>query len=95
MSNGTDDEPIKFVQTPPPPPMAMRIISFAAAFAAAVAGFAGYCELAGGLALASGVFNLLDYFTKRRTVYIPQSALDADGRINGLARRPDSTSPRA
>lgn len=95
MANGDGvDEPIQVVVTPPPPPRAMLALSIAFGLAAAVAGFTGYCELAGGLALASVGFTLVDYFMKRRTVYIPQSVIDADGRIKALARRPDSTSPR-
>jgi hypothetical protein len=93
MANGDGaDEPIKIVVTPPPPPRVARVLSFALGIAAAAAGFAGYCELAGGLALASVGFNLADYFMKRGTVYIPQSAIDADGKIKALARRPGSPS---
>lgn len=50
---------------PPPPSPAPRMASFFFAGAAAVAGFLGYCTIAGVLALLSLIFNLWDYFQRR------------------------------
>jgi hypothetical protein len=46
----------------PPPPRALSML-FAAA--SAVAGFLGYCNAAGGLAVLSLAFNLWDYYGTR------------------------------
>jgi hypothetical protein len=74
----------------------MRILSFALGIGAGIAGLAGYCELAGILALASVGFNLADYFINRGTVEIPRSALDSDGRLKAATRTdPTRPAPRA
>jgi hypothetical protein len=54
---------------PPPPiplyPSPPRAASMLFAAAAAVAGFLGYCNAAGGLAVLSLAFNLWDYYGSR------------------------------
>jgi hypothetical protein len=91
MANGDGSGAVPVRVDPPPPPRAMRILSFAFGIAAGIAGLTGYCELAGILALVSVGFNLADYFMNRGTVEIPRSALDAEGRVKGF-NRPGSPS---
>ena len=93
MSDGTD-EPIKLIVDPPPPPRAMRMLSFAFGIGAGVAGFAGFCELAAILALVSVAFNLADYFMNRRVVEIPRSAFDTEGRLKSWKRPEQNPPPR-
>ena len=62
----------------------MRLFSFAFAAGAAIAGFTGFCLVAGILAAISLVLNVADFYANRGMVYVPKSALDADGRL-----RPD------
>jgi hypothetical protein len=50
---------------PPPRPSPPRAFSFAFAAAAAIAGFLGYCEVSGGLALLSLATNLWDFYQYR------------------------------
>jgi hypothetical protein len=88
-----DGDPVRIQIDPPPPPRAMRILSFAFGIAAGIAGLTGYCELAGILALVSVGFNLAYYFMNRGTVEIPRSALDAEGKVKGW-KRPDPTRPQ-
>ena len=49
-----------------PPPRAMRMLSFATAGGAAIAGFLGFCLWAAILALLSLIFNLWDFFMTRK-----------------------------
>lgn len=84
MANGDDSGAVPVRVDPPPPPKPMRMFSFAFAAGAAIAGFAGFCLWAGILATISLVFNVADFFAHRGVVYVPKSALDAEGKLKGF-----------
>jgi len=69
MGDGDQIPPVKsypppspMIYVPPPPP---KVLSLVTAGAAATAGFLGWCEIAGVLALLSLVFGLWDLFQTR------------------------------
>ncbi len=74
MGNGdgnTAPQPVKSYPPPllriPPPPSPPRILNFVTAGAAATAGFLGFSEVAGVLALLSLIFGFWDFFQNRDT----------------------------
>jgi hypothetical protein len=71
---------------PPPPPPLFMMIGFALTFVAAVAGFLGFCFIAGVLALLGFVFGVTNHLRTRGYVEIPQSAIDSEGRLKGFKR---------
>lgn len=83
MADG-DGDPMPFKVIPPPPPRALQLVTFILALLAAIAGFLGYDLWAGVLAALSFVTGVVDFFQNRGTVYIPRSALDAEGRLKGF-----------
>ncbi|HKI06477.1 MAG TPA: hypothetical protein VKK31_31150 [Thermoanaerobaculia bacterium] len=62
---GTLDDNTGAGVKPYPRPSPPRALSFAFGALAAVAGFLGYCEVSGGLALLSLAFNLWDFYQYR------------------------------
>lgn len=69
-TSGDENTGVGVGSYPPPAPISPpRALSLAFAAGAAIAGFLGYCTIAGVLALLSLVFNLWDLFRgPRRTV---------------------------
>jgi hypothetical protein len=72
--DGTTSPPVKSypppspIFAPPPPPKVLNLVTAAAA---ATAGFLGYCEVAGILALLSLVFGFWDLFQTRYMITPP------------------------
>jgi hypothetical protein len=81
MANGDGGGSVPVRIIPPPPPQAMRIVSFALALLAAIAGFLGFGVWAGALAGLSFVFNLGDFLANRGVAQIPKSMLDKEGKL--------------
>jgi hypothetical protein len=65
MGDNTGTIPPGATGWPPPRSNAIRLLSFAFGAGAAIAGFLGFCTLAGILALLSLLFNLWDFFQDR------------------------------
>lgn len=87
MANGTGGGAVPVQIDPPPPPTGARALSFALVAGAAIAGFAGFCKLAGILALLGLIFGLVDFFQNRRIIRVPLSALDEEGRLKAMKER--------
>jgi hypothetical protein len=96
MPDGDDSGAVPVRVDPPPPPTVMRTFSFAFAAGAAIAGFMGFCLIAGILAAISLVLNVADFFANRGTVWVPKSSLDSEGRLKtGTGTPPTRPNPRA
>ena len=80
MGDGDQIPPVKSYPPPVvavlPPPRPPKVLSLVTAGAAATAGFLGYCEAAGILALLSLVFGLWDFFQTRDIIKLPLDKIE-------------------